>query len=111
MNLTIDIVDDSDRSLVNLSGELDVYTAPQLKETLLPITTKEKHFVEVNLAEITYMDSTGLGIFISALKNTKEHNGHLKLINPQERVARLFRITGLNEIMDLQDTVQGGKEQ
>ncbi|MGM8212447.1 STAS domain-containing protein [Virgibacillus sp. W0430] len=110
MNLTIDIVDNLDKSLVHLSGELDVYTAPQLKQALLPITQKEGHLVEVNLADVVYMDSTGLGIFISALKNTKEYNSHLKLVNPQARVSRLFKITGLNEIMDLQETVQGGKE-
>lgn len=110
MNLKIDIVDAEDKSIVHLAGELDVYTAPQLKEALLPLTKKQGNFVEVNLADIGYMDSTGLGVFISALKNTKEYNSHMKLVNPQARVSRLFKITGLHEIMDLQETIQGGKE-
>lgn len=111
MNLGINVIDKTDQTYVlNLSGELDVYTAPKLKEALLPLTKKKDHLVEVNLAEVDYMDSTGLGIFIHALKNSKEYGSRLKLINPQERVSRLFKITGLDEIIDLHNTVQGGKE-
>lgn len=111
MNLTIDVVNKPGHTYVlYLNGELDVYTAPKLKEALLPLTKKKDKIIEVNLAEVKYMDSTGLGIFINALKNTKEYNSHLKLVNPQERVSRLFKITGLDEIMDLHKTAPGGKE-
>lgn len=110
MNLVIDVIEEDMKSKVVLSGEIDAYTAPKLKENLLPLTQKNGSTVEVNLEEVGYMDSTGLGVFISALKSTNEHNSHLTLINLQERVLRLFKITGLNEIMDISEGIRGGQE-
>lgn len=106
----IDVRDDDHKSIVNLSGEIDAYTAPQLKEALLPLTKQKDRVVEVDLENISYMDSTGLGVFISALKSTKEFESKMKLINVQERVLRLFKITGLDEIIDLNSTIRGGTE-
>ncbi|KGX90578.1 positive regulator of sigma-B activity [Pontibacillus halophilus JSM 076056 = DSM 19796] len=109
MNLTIDVANKENENIVSLSGEIDAYTAPKLKETLLPLTKGENTVVTVDLAEVNYMDSTGLGVFISALKSTKETNSELKLINPNDRVMRLFEITGLTEIINIQDeSVRGG---
>jgi anti-sigma B factor antagonist len=110
MNLVIDVVEESNKSVVNLSGEIDAYTAPNLKESLLPLTQKEGNTVEVDLGNVNYMDSTGLGVFISALKSTKENGSEMKLVNIQERVLRLFKITGLDEIMDLNSTIRGVTE-
>ncbi|MFG6121389.1 MULTISPECIES: STAS domain-containing protein [Thalassobacillus] len=108
MNLTIDVTNKEHKSVVTLSGEIDAFTAPKLKEELLPLTKDEGKTVEVDLNNVNYMDSTGLGVFISALKSTKEHNSELKLVHMQERVHRLFKITGLTEIMNIDSTVQGG---
>ncbi|MFD1172161.1 STAS domain-containing protein [Oceanobacillus picturae] len=110
MNLVIDVVEESNKSVVNLSGEIDAYTAPNLKESLLPLTQKEGNAVEVDLGNVNYMDSTGLGVFISALKSTKENGSEMKLVNIQDRVLRLFKITGLDEIMDLNSTIRGVTE-
>src|SRR5690625_1473708 len=108
MNLVIDIVTEDKKYIVNLSGEIDAYTAPDLKEKLLPLTKHPDHVVEVNLEYVNYMDSTGLGVFISGLKSTKENNSHLKLAHPQEKVARLFKITGLDEVLDINSAIRGG---
>ncbi|PAV30716.1 anti-anti-sigma factor [Virgibacillus profundi] len=110
MNLVIDIVDENRKSIVNLSGEIDAYTAPKLKEAILPLTKHSGHLVEVNLEEVNYMDSTGLGIFISALKSTKENDSQMKLANLQDRVLRLFKITGLDNIIEINAAIRGGNE-
>lgn len=107
MNLSIDVTKNDGVASVMLGGEVDAFTAPQLKETLLPLT-KEQDVVEVNLQDVNYMDSTGLGVFISALKATKENDSTLRLVHMQDRVYRLFKITGLTEIMNIDSTVQGG---
>lgn len=104
MNLEVDVVEENDKSKVILSGEIDAYTAPKLKSALLPLTKINGKTVEVDLDQVGYMDSTGLGVFIGALKSTKEYNSHLTLVNLQDRVMRLFKITGLNEIMDINGT-------
>lgn len=107
MNLVVDVMEVDKKSKVILSGEIDAYTAPELKEKLLPLTKKDGQTVEVDLDNVGYMDSTGLGVFISALKSTNEHNSHLTLVNLQERVLRLFKITGLDEIMDISEGIRG----
>ncbi|WP_249872725.1 STAS domain-containing protein [Oceanobacillus saliphilus] len=110
MNLTVNVVEENEKSILNVVGEIDAYTAPKLKETLLPLTRAEGKIIEVNLENVNYMDSTGLGVFISALKSTKESNSKLMLVNLQERVLRIFEITGLDEIMDIKAAIRGGNE-
>lgn len=108
MDLCIKVDSDNETSYIKLAGEVDAYTAPKLKESVLPKTKIENHLVKVDLNDVNYMDSTGLGVFISALKSTKENNSHLKLVHLQDRVARLFRITGLDEVIDINSAVKGG---
>ncbi|RDW17178.1 anti-anti-sigma factor [Oceanobacillus arenosus] len=107
MNLNVNIHEDIDKFIVNLSGEIDAYTAPELKENLLPLTKQAGNVVEINFENVEYMDSTGLGIFVSALKSTKENKSSMKLVNLQERILRLFRITGLDKIIDIDTTIRG----
>ncbi|MFC4402034.1 STAS domain-containing protein [Gracilibacillus xinjiangensis] len=109
MNLNIEINDQGLTQSLKLAGEIDAYTAPKLKEALLPLVKKENVTVLVDLEQVNYMDSTGLGVFISALKATKEYDSKLKLVSLQDRVWRLFEITGLENIMDIDSTVRGGK--
>lgn len=110
MNLVTSIVEENAKSKLIVSGEIDAYTAPKLKEALLPLTKLSGKTVEVDLEQVGYMDSTGLGVFISALKSTNEFGSHLRLINLQDRVMRLFKITSLEEIIDISDKIRGGKE-
>lgn len=79
-----------------------MYTAPQLKQEILPLTEIKGIKVQIDLQNISYLDSTGLGVFINAYKSTRENGSELKLINLHSRVLRLFKVTGLHEIMDLE---------
>ncbi|RYG71862.1 anti-sigma factor antagonist [Lentibacillus lipolyticus] len=110
MDLAIDVIDENKKTIVKLSGEIDAYTAPQLKEKLLQLTKIEEHKTIVDLENVGYMDSTGLGIFISALKSTKENNSSIRLVNLQDRVLRVFQITGLDEIFTIHTAIRGGNE-
>lgn len=107
MNLNYEIKEEDDTVTVFLAGEIDAYTAPDLKGILLPYTKSFKN-IQVDLEQVNYMDSTGLGVFISALKSTKEQESHLKLLNLQERVHRLFEITGLTDIIPIDSSIRGG---
>ncbi|MRH43619.1 anti-sigma factor antagonist [Aquibacillus halophilus] len=108
MNLEVEVLEEGSTTNVLLIGEIDAYTVPKLKEALLPLTEREGQLVEVNLERVNYMDSTGLGVFISALKSTKEHKSELHLIGLQDRVKRLFEITGLDSIIAIDSKVRGG---
>jgi len=108
MNLSIHVTNDDQVTDIKLVGEIDVYTAPNLKDTLLSATKKEGETIRIDLEKVTYMDSTGLGALISGLKSSKEHNSKLVLNNIQDRVYRLFDITGLKEVFDIESTIRGG---
>ncbi|SER86960.1 STAS domain-containing protein [Salisediminibacterium halotolerans] len=102
MNLDIQVTEGEEQTHVALSGEVDVYTASKLKETLNPLAEQEGQVLVVDLSEIDYIDSTGLGIFIGTLKITEKSNSELRLTGLNERVKRLFEITGLNEVIDIE---------
>lgn len=98
---------DDKEIFVSVSGEIDAYTAPKLREELLPLTEGKNKVITVNLKDVSYMDSTGLGVFVGLLKQLKNNEGELKLVELSERMKRLFKITGLSTIMNI--TEDGGR--
>lgn len=102
MNLAVEIINEDDKICFLLDGEIDAYTAPILKERLLPIFDEKDQQVYVNLEKVKYMDSTGLGVFIGAFKKAHQNNGRLIIGKPQPRIARLFDVTGLSKIMEVE---------
>ncbi|HLR08974.1 MAG TPA: STAS domain-containing protein [Bacillota bacterium] len=110
MHLTFDTLTDHQQTIIRLQGEIDVYTAPNLKDALMPLVKVTGQHVLVDCQKVTYMDSTGLGVFIGALKATKSYGSRMTLINLQERIYRLFTITGLDQVMDVNLLIKGGNE-
>ena len=88
-------------------GEIDAFTAPVLKERLASGEQMSGLEAELDLSEVDYMDSTGLGVFVGFYKSIKSNGGHLKITGVNKRLKRLFEITGLDEIMDI-ETDEGG---
>lgn len=107
MNITIDIEEKSTEKFLKVSGEVDAYTAPTLKEKILPLGEEENIEVHVDLSDVNYMDSTGLGVFIALFKVCTKNNSSLKFSSMTERVERLFKITGLHELMEIDTAVRG----
>lgn len=86
---------------VMVEGEIDAYTAPKLREELWPFSEMENSTMVVNLKDVTYLDSTGLGVFVGLFKQLKRNNGELKLIELSKRLEKLFEMTGLINIMNI----------
>lgn len=107
MNIKIDVYEDNELIKVNVSGEIDAYTAPMLRDALFPISEKERITMVVNLQEVGYMDSTGLGVFVGIFKNIRSNQGELKITGLTGRLRRLFDITGLAEVMDINSQIEG----
>lgn len=89
---------------VDLKGEIDVYTSPLLKEKVLELTDKGTNSFCINLTDVEYIDSTGLGILIGCLKRTREKDGNLYLIFRSARIKRIFEITGLVNNFNIYET-------
>ncbi|MBZ5753084.1 anti-sigma factor antagonist [Metabacillus rhizolycopersici] len=108
MDIRIDKNHNDERTFVSVKGEIDLFTAPKLKEELLPFVDKQNHSLIVSLKGVSYMDSTGLGVFVGLFKQINQNNGQFKLVDLSERLERLFQITGLNNIIDISSKSEGG---
>jgi anti-sigma B factor antagonist len=108
MNISIDVKEKESVLAVKVNGEIDAYTAPQLREKLFPLSEKEGVKMVVDLSEVNYMDSTGLGVFVGVFKNVRAHNGEFKIVGLSDRLQRLFEITGLADIIDINSQIEGG---
>ncbi len=108
MNIAIDVKEKDLSAEISVQGEIDAYTAPKLRSTIFPLSEKEGVNMVVDLTGVAYMDSTGLGVFVGVFKNVKAHNGQFKIIGLSERLQRLFEITGLADIIDINSQIEGG---
>lgn len=108
MNISIDVKETESKLAVKVSGEIDAYTAPQLREKLFPMSEKKGVKMVVDLSEVNYMDSTGLGVFVGVFKNVRANDGEFKIVGLSERLQRLFEITGLADIIDINSQIEGG---
>lgn len=108
MNIQVVLKEENDLVLVSISGEIDAYTAPILREKLSAVNLKEGLLAELNMTGVSYMDSTGLGVIVAFFKHVNANKGHVKLTGLSPRLKRLFDITGLGEIMDIETDNKGG---
>ena len=66
--------------VVNVEGEIDVYTAPRLRELLIELVNKGDYQLVVNMEKVEFLDSTGLGVLVGGLKRVRAHDGSLDLV-------------------------------
>lgn len=95
-----------DHSVLEVGGEVDVYTAPRLRERLVELVEHGVHNIVVDLSRVEFLDSTGLGVLVGALKRLRAVNGTLGLVCAHERLLKIFRITALDRVFVLYDTVE-----
>jgi anti-sigma B factor antagonist len=91
--------------IVDVEGEIDVYTAPRLRELLIDLVNNGRYQLVVNMEKVEFLDSTGLGVLVGGLKRVRAHDGSLDLVCTQERILKIFRITGLTKVFGIHDTV------
>ena len=99
-SLTEDALDD-DRHVVAVRGEIDLFTAPDLKTMLLAAIDDGKSRIVVDLSETTFLDSTAHGVLIGAVKRLRARDGILTLVNTDANIAKTFEITGLDQIFTI----------
>jgi anti-sigma B factor antagonist len=101
--LRIEQVVVDDHVVVRVAGEIDVYTAPRLREQLIRLVGSGS--VIVDLDEVTFLDSTALGVLVGALKRQRDHGGTFSVVASGNRVRRLFDITGLTRVFPFYKSV------
>lgn len=91
--------------ILDVGGEIDVYSAPNLRESLINLVNDGKHHIVVNMEEVDFLDSTGLGVLVGGLKRVRAQDGSLGLVCDKERILKIFRITGLTKVFAIYTSV------
>jgi anti-sigma B factor antagonist len=102
----------SEHVVLEVGGEVDVYTAHKLRERLIELVNSGEKHVVVDLGRVDFLDSTGLGVLVGAHRRLRARDGSLDLVCPHERLLKIFRITGLDNVFDIhasvEDATRGG---
>ncbi len=93
-----------DIGVIVLESEIDIYSAPQFKEVLLNGIENGAQRVIVDLTQVSFIDSTALGVLVSGAKRVRPRNGNLDIVCTDENIIRIFEITGLDRIFGIYAT-------
>jgi len=95
---------DSETHLIELGGEVDLYTAPEFKERMVQVIEDGKTRVVVDLSEATFIDSTTLGVLVGGVKRLRPNGGSLALVCTDQNIQKIFEITGLDRVFPIHET-------
>lgn len=101
MELGIRTEQDGSVCAVTLEGEVDVYTAPKLKEQLVALLNGGCISVIIDLEKVAFIDSSGLGVLVSALRRAREKDGVVRIVCTRDSILKIFRITGLDKVFPI----------
>ena len=105
MHPSFEVGDHDGWTVVHLTGELDVSTAPRLREELVDVIADGCRHLVVEMDGVTFIDSTGLGVLVGAFKRIRAANGELHVVASHEPVLRTLRVTGLHRAFGAYATV------
>ncbi|TDB38710.1 MAG: anti-sigma factor antagonist [Actinobacteria bacterium] len=101
MELDISTERDGTTCRIAVNGEVDVYTSPLLKTYLVDAVDDGCIDLVVDLENVGFIDSSGLGVLVSGLRRVKEHSGSMRIICTKEGILKIFRITGLDKVFPI----------
>lgn len=93
-------------SVVEVTGDLDMASAPALRQLVLQQLSQGIRCVAVDLTAADFVDSSGLGVLVAALKRVRTHDGELAVVCPDPRLRRIFELTELVAVLGLRDAVE-----
>ena len=104
MDLTISTREADGKTVVVVGGEIDVYTAPRLRDEITELVAGGVYDIVIDMQAVEFLDSTGLGVLVGGLKKVRAHDGSLQLVCNQDRLLKIFRITGLAKVFVIHET-------
>jgi anti-sigma B factor antagonist len=107
VDLTLATSEVNGTTIVAVGGEIDVYTAPKLRDKITELVADGVYNIVVDMEAVEFLDSTGLGVLVGGLKKVRAHDGSLELICTQDRLLKIFRITGLAKVFVIHDSADG----
>jgi anti-sigma B factor antagonist len=104
MPLDLDVSERDGVAIVTVRGEVDLATSPQLRDCLTGVVEKSSAVV-VDLDEVGFIDSTGIGVLVGGVKRARSNGGELSLVCTQRRILKVLEITGLTQVFSVYESV------
>jgi len=101
--------DDSAVAEVRLIGEIDVFASPEVKSALVAAIKDGQNLLVVDFARVSYIDSTGLGALVAALKAARDSGGSIAVVCKDPQIRRIFDVTGLVKVFGMFDDIASAK--
>ncbi|ADH70647.1 MULTISPECIES: STAS domain-containing protein [Nocardiopsis] len=98
MELKISSRSQQDVAVVTVGGEIDLYTAPQLRDELIGALEDGARRLVVDMSRVEFCDSTGISVLLSAMKRSRDKDGDLELVAPRPAVTKVLEVTGLDAV-------------
>ena len=109
--MTVEVTEHDGAAVLAVRGEVDVATAPRLREHVVDAVSNGYRYIVLDLDGVEFLDSTGLGVLVGALKRVRTHEGELHFVCTQPRILKVFDITGLDRVLSIHTTVAGALPQ
>ena len=106
MELEVIERDEQGRAIVSVSGEVDLLTAPVLRERMTASIESNGGDVVLDLSGVTFLDSSGLGVILGAHRRLRERDGTLQIVATAPAVLKILTLTGLDKVFDVFDSVE-----
>ena len=90
----------TDCAVLRIGGEIDAYSAPQLREQVIKLLGDGTRHIVIDLRGVEFLDSTGLGALVGSLKRVREQDGSLALVATAGKILTVFRVTGLIRVFE-----------
>ena len=104
MDLSLDSRHENGHTIIEVSGEIDVYTAPKLRDRISELVADGNYHLIIDLERVDFRDSTGLGVLVGGLTKLRAHDGSMQLICTQDRLLKIFRITQLAKVFAIYES-------
>lgn len=103
--LVVDVRHEDAYTVIAVAGEIDIDSAPELREVLQEVTDAGVDRLIFDLTDVTFVDSVGLGVLVLARKKMLLRQGSVGVVAPTRRVIAIFRISGLDKLFRLRPTL------
>lgn len=103
--LVVDVRPEGAYTVIEVAGEIDIDSAPELREVLLEVTDAGADRLVFDLTDVTFVDSVGLGVLVLARKKMRLRQGSVAIVAPTRRLIAIFKISGLDKQFRLRPTL------
>jgi anti-sigma B factor antagonist len=105
VDLGVEVSKQDGSAVLTVTGEIDVATAPRLREHVVKLVGEGETRIVVDMEGVEFIDSTGLGALVGALKRIRTQGGELAIVCSRPRLLKVFEITGLVRVFEIHDTL------